>query len=180
MHRTVLKLALIFQNEIQKRMNLSEIISPKTFLLSQPSWIGHIISNSKSLYSAHTQLVDCHNDFSVYLDLDGTNIVVFPNAVFELAAFYISVYITWPQMYLYFSPNAVQYFSWRRFIFLCIWPPGLWVGKPILPSSYIFVKQSKDTSIENSFSKTHTMNMAPIFTTLCCKILIFKCVCPTF
>ena len=89
---------------------------------------------------------------------------------------------TWPQMYLYlyFSPNAVQYFSWRRFIFLCIWPPGLWVGKPILPSSNIFVKQSKDTSIENSFSKTHTLNMAPIFTTLCCKILIFEYVCLTF
>ena len=125
MHRTVLKLALIFQNEIQKRMNLSEIISPKTFLLSQPSWIGHIISNSKSLYSAHTQLVDCHNDFSVYLDLDGTNIVVSQMQYLSWRRF-IFLY-TWPQMYLYlyFSPNAVQYFSWRRFIFLCIWPPGL-------------------------------------------------------
>ena len=105
MHRTVLKLALIFQNEIQKRMNLSEIIAPKTFLLSQPSWIGHIISNSKStgpsLYSAHTQLVDCPNYFSVYLDLDGTNIVVFPNAVFELAAFYMSVYLA-PNVFVFF------------------------------------------------------------------------------
>ena len=108
MHRTVLKLALIFQNEIQKRMNLSEIISPKTFLLSQPSWIGHIISNSKSLYSAHTQLVGCHNDFSVYFDLDGTNIVVSPNAVFELAAFYISVYL---------APNVFVFFPKRSAIF---------------------------------------------------------------
>ena len=86
----------------------------------------------------------------------------------------------WIWMALILLCPQMQYFSWRRFIFLCIWPPGLSVGKPILPSSYIFVKQSKDTSIENSFSKTHTMNMAPVFTTLCCKILIFEYVCLTF
>ena len=42
--------------------------------------------------------------------------------------------------------NAIIRFGWR-FIFLCIWPPGVWAGKPILRCCNIFVEQSKDTII---------------------------------
>ena len=42
--------------------------------------------------------------------------------------------------------NAIIRLGWR-FIFLCIWPPGVWAGKPILRCCNIFVEQSKDTII---------------------------------
>ena len=133
MHRTVLKLALIFQNEIQKRMNLSEIISPKTFLLSQPSWIGHIISNSKSNH----YILHIHNWWIVIM---------------------IFRYI-WIWMALILLCSQMQYLSWRRFIFLytllgpkciCIFPQtqcNIWAGGVL----YFFVFGPQGFELVNQY-----------------------------